>query len=74
MRNLIEIEEKIAGHQSEIATLLQAGARAAAEAGLSGGEVLSWLTSRGMSDADARQLCVDIIRERRGAQASPAAS
>ena len=52
--------------------LLREGARLLADMGASGVDVLAWVTSHGATDTEARNLCVEIVNERRGEAASHA--
>lgn len=67
---LSTIEIEISSHQNQIAELREAGARAAADQSMSGAELMKWLKQRGMGDTAARNLCVEIIHERRKARAA----
>lgn len=61
-----DISTQINALKGQIAVLRVAGARAAAdEKKMSGHEVMTWLKRNGMTDIAARQLCAEIIRERR---------
>ncbi|MGI5247570.1 hypothetical protein [Dactylosporangium sp. CA-139066] len=64
---IANIEAEIGVHLAAIADLRGRGARALADYGASGREIMTWLRVRGLSDAEASTLCVDIIRERRAA-------
>lgn len=63
MNRLAAIEQRISAIRAEAATLRGEGARLLAAESAPGYEVIAWLVSNGASDADARLLCVDIIRE-----------
>ncbi|MEU7170240.1 hypothetical protein ABZ949_01960 [Micromonospora tulbaghiae] len=65
MTRLAEIEAAITRRTNNTATLRREGARILADIGASGSDVLAWLTNWGVSVTDARNLCADIIRERR---------
>lgn len=60
-----DISTQVNALKGQIAELRATGARAAADEGLSGHDILTWLTRNGMTDIAARQLCAEIIRERR---------
>lgn len=63
-----EISRQASALTDQLAVLLAAGARAAADDGMSGGEIMLWLTRNGMSPVEASQLCATIVRERRAAR------
>jgi hypothetical protein len=69
---LAEIEERLNAIQAEAVTLRAEGARLHAAAGAPGYEVIAWLVHHGATDADARLLCVDIVREHRAQKAGAA--
>lgn len=62
-RDIHVIEAEVQDHFVDIASLCVEGAWALAYAHASGQEILRWLTNRGMSDADARTLCVQIVHQ-----------
>jgi hypothetical protein len=62
---LADVEEKIREHEQAIANLRTIGARLAVDAGMSGQDMLDWLTDRGMGEHRARHLIANIVMERR---------
>lgn len=62
---LADIESQVSQHQTAIRDLYQVGARIAADANMSGRDILGWLTARGATESEARALCVEILHERR---------
>jgi hypothetical protein len=61
---LAEVERQIAEHQAAIVALRGEGAWLLPDA-TSGHAALKWLTSRGATDKEARQIVGDIVKERR---------
>jgi hypothetical protein len=69
---LAEVEERLSAIRAEATALRGEGARLLAADGAPGYEVIAWLVSHGATEADARLLCVDIIRELRAQKAGAA--
>lgn len=65
IRDINIIEREIFQVQTHIATLLFEGALVLGRSKTSGANILQWLTDRGMSDNDARHLCVKVIYQLR---------
>lgn len=65
---IAEIEARFTAIQAETVALRAEGARILA-GWMSGAHLLAWLVERGATDAEARALCVGIVRERRTARA-----
>lgn len=72
MTRLAEVEQHLTAIRAEAAALRGEGARLMAADGAPGYEVIAWLVSNGATDADARLLCVDIVRENRARKAETA--
>lgn len=66
-----DISTQVNALKGQLAELREAGARAAADEKMSGHSILIWLTRNGMTDIAARQLCAEIVRERRASAVRP---
>ncbi len=68
MIHLSDIETQLAQLAASAEDLRGSGARMLAEEGKPAAEVIAWLIRHGATGNDARNLCVDIVRERRAAR------
>lgn len=70
MVQISDVERQLAIVAAQADDLRETGARMLADNGAAGAEVISWLIRHGSAGNDARQLVVDLVRERRAAKES----
>ncbi len=68
MIQLADVETQLAQLAASTEDLRVSGARMLADEGKPAAEVITWLIRHGATGNDARNLCVDIVRERRAAR------